>query len=108
VGGVVAGTALRAAVAVSVVWAGLAGLVAPAAHAVAGPVALVAWGDMGTQQQDVPATALATLNGYIGRQSNGSYPLAGNIDDVAIYAAALPGTTVVRHYFAGVNGPAPS
>jgi hypothetical protein len=63
---------------------------------------------MGTQQQDVPATALATLNGYIGRQSNGSYPLAGNIDDVAIYAAALPGTTVVRHYFAGVNDPAPS
>jgi hypothetical protein len=60
------------------------------------------------QRTDLPATALATLNGYIGRQSNGSYPLAGNIDDVAVYDAALPGTTVVRHYFAGVNGPVPS
>ncbi len=60
------------------------------------------------QRTDLPATALATLNGYIGRQSNGSYPLAGDIDDVAVYASALSGTTVVRHYFAGVNGPAPS
>jgi uncharacterized protein YbjT (DUF2867 family) len=37
-------------------------------------------------------------------QTNGNYPLTGSIDDVAVYASALPGTTVVRHYFSGVNG----
>ena len=33
----------------------LVGVAAPAAHAAAGPVALVAWGDMATRQQGVPA-----------------------------------------------------
>jgi hypothetical protein len=60
------------------------------------------------QRTDLPATASASLNGTIGMQSNGNYPLTGGIDDVAVYASALSGTTVVRHYFAGVNGPAPS
>jgi hypothetical protein len=60
------------------------------------------------QRTDLPATALATLTGTIGMQSNGNYPLTGGIDDVAVYASALRGTTIVRHYFAAENGPAPS
>jgi hypothetical protein len=45
------------------------------------------------QRTDLPATAFVSLNRTIGVQSNGNYPLAGGIDDAAIYASALPGTT---------------
>ena len=59
------------------------------------------------QRADLPATATANVNGYIGDQANGAYHLTGRIDDVAIYASALTASTVASHYQAALHGPAP-
>ncbi|EBM0725683.1 LamG domain-containing protein, partial [Salmonella enterica subsp. enterica serovar Senftenberg] len=40
-------------------------------------------------RSDLPPTAPANLNGTIGLQSNGNYPLTGRIDEVALYSNAL-------------------
>jgi hypothetical protein len=53
------------------------------------------------QRSDLPATAPATLDGAIGAQSNGNYPLFGRIDEVAVYASALSATDVSADYQAG-------
>ncbi len=60
------------------------------------------------QRTDLPATATASINGYIASQSNGLYYLTGGIDDIAIYASALTPSTVASHYQAALSGPAPS
>ncbi len=60
------------------------------------------------QRTDLPATATATISGYIADQANGLYYLNGGIDDVAIYASALTPSTIASHYLAAQNGPAPS
>jgi hypothetical protein len=59
------------------------------------------------QRSDLPATAPANLNGAIGVQSNGSYPLTGRIDEVALYSNALSAGDVADDYQAGVDGPPP-
>jgi hypothetical protein len=56
------------------------------------------------QRTDLPATALANLNGAIGMQSNGSYPLTGRIDEVALYRSALSATDVSNDYQAAQGG----
>jgi hypothetical protein len=60
------------------------------------------------QRSDLPATATANLNGAIGMQQGTAYPLAGTIDDVAVYTGALPPTAVSAHYRAALSGPAPT
>jgi hypothetical protein len=60
------------------------------------------------QRTDLPATATASISGYIASQSNGLYYLNGGVDDVAIYASALTPAAVASHYQAALNGPAPS
>jgi Concanavalin A-like lectin/glucanases superfamily/Phosphoesterase family len=60
------------------------------------------------QRTDLPATATATITGYIADQANGNYYLNGRIDDVAIYASALSASTVASHYQAALHGPPPS
>jgi hypothetical protein len=60
------------------------------------------------QRSDLPATATASINGYIASQTNNLYYLNGRADDVAIYAAALGPSTIASHYQAALNGPAPS
>jgi hypothetical protein len=59
------------------------------------------------QRTDLPATATANLNGAIGMQQGTAYPLAGTIDDVAVYTGALSATAVSAHYRAALSGPAP-
>ena len=60
------------------------------------------------QRSDLPATATATVNGYIASQTNNLYYLTGRADDVAIYTSALSPATIASHYQAALNGPAPS
>lgn len=60
------------------------------------------------QRGDLPATAPATLAGWIGAQGGTSYPLAGRIDDVAIYNTALDAPAITDHWIASYLGPAPS
>ena len=59
------------------------------------------------QRTDLPATAPASLNGAIGRQSNGNYPLTGRIDEVAVYSSALSPADVADDYRAALTGPPP-
>jgi hypothetical protein len=59
------------------------------------------------QRTDLPATATASISGYIADQANGAYHLTGRVDDVALYASALAASTVASHYQAALNGPAP-
>lgn len=59
------------------------------------------------QRTDLPATAPANLNGAIGRQANGNYPLTGRIDEVALYSSALSGADVANDYQAALTGPPP-
>jgi hypothetical protein len=54
------------------------------------------------QRSDLPATAPATLSGAIGAQSNGSYPLYGRIDEVAVYGTALSDSDVAADYHAAL------
>jgi hypothetical protein len=65
-------------------------------------------GEQIAQRSDLPATAPATLDGAIGAQGNGNYPLYGRIDEVAIYASALSASDVAADYQAALSGPAPS
>jgi hypothetical protein len=60
------------------------------------------------QRSDLPATAAATINGYIASQTNNLYYLTGKIDDVAIYGSAVTASTIASHYQAALSGPAPS
>jgi hypothetical protein len=60
------------------------------------------------QRADLPATATANISGYIASQANNLYYLNGRIDDVAIYASALPPSTIASHYQAALYGPPPS
>ncbi len=57
------------------------------------------------QRTDLPATAPASLNGAIGRQTNGSYPLTGRIDEVALYRGALSATDVANDYQTALGKP---
>jgi hypothetical protein len=50
------------------------------------------------QRTDLPSAATANINGYIADQANGNYYLSGGVDDVAIYASALPASTIASHY----------
>ena len=59
------------------------------------------------QRTDLPASATANINGDIADQANGAYHLTGRIDDVALYASALTGSTIASHYQAALHGPAP-
>jgi hypothetical protein len=59
------------------------------------------------QRTDLPASAAASLSGYIADQANGNYHLTGRIDDVAIYTSALTASTIASHYQAALHGPPP-
>lgn len=59
------------------------------------------------QRTDLPATAPANINGAIGAQSNGSYPLHGGIDEVAVYSGALSPTDVADDYRSALFGGTP-
>jgi hypothetical protein len=59
------------------------------------------------QRTDLPATAPASLNGAIGMQANGNYPLTGRTDEVALYSSALSATDVADDYQAALTGPPP-
>jgi hypothetical protein len=59
------------------------------------------------QRTDLPATGTADLNGAIGRQADGLYPMAGRVDEVALYNAALTPADVGNDYTAATNGSAP-
>jgi hypothetical protein len=59
------------------------------------------------QRTDLPATAQANLNGAIGVQANGNYPLTGHIDEVALYNSALSATDVADDHQAALTGPPP-
>ena len=59
------------------------------------------------QRTDLPATATASITGYIADQNNGLYYLNGGIDDVAVYASALTPSTIASHYQAAGYNPAP-
>jgi hypothetical protein len=59
------------------------------------------------QRTDLPATATASLNGAIGMQANGNYPLTGRIDEVALYSSALSAADVAADYQAALSGPPP-
>jgi hypothetical protein len=59
-------------------------------------------------RSDLPATATASLNGYIADQNNGNYYLTGKIDEVAIYNRALSSLNVSNGYVAALNGIAPT
>ncbi|MCU1656436.1 MAG: Alkaline phosphatase [Pseudonocardiales bacterium] len=50
------------------------------------------------QRTDLPATAIAGLAGTIGTQTGGQYPMAGTIDEVAVYNVALSATDVSDDY----------
>src|SRR5829696_2008022 len=58
-------------------------------------------------RSDLPASAVATLNGYIGMQASGNYPLTGRIDEVAVYASALSAADVADDYRAALSGAPP-
>ena len=60
------------------------------------------------QRSDLPATAAANLNGAIGAQANGNYPLNGRLDEVALYSTALSATDVSNDYQTALNGPPPT
>ena len=59
------------------------------------------------QRTDLPASATASISGYIADQANGAYHLTGRVDDVAIYASALTASTIASHYQAALQGPPP-
>src|SRR5207244_2146234 len=59
------------------------------------------------QRTGLPASAPAYVNGYIGVQNNGNYPLTGRLDEVALYSSALSSTDVANDYAAALNGPPP-
>src|SRR6266849_9624869 len=46
------------------------------------------------QRSDLPATAAATVNGYIASQTNNLYYLTGRVQDVAAYNRALSSVEV--------------
>ena len=60
------------------------------------------------QRTDLPASATANLNGWIGAQGGNAYYLAGDVDDVAVYTTALAPATITSHYRSAMTGPAPS
>ncbi len=47
----------------------------------------------------LPSVTTASITGSIGRVST-TYPLKGQIDEVAVYSAALSAATVQQHYAA--------
>jgi hypothetical protein len=49
-------------------------------------------------RSDLPASAAASLNGYIADQNNGNYYLTGKLDEVAVYTSALSPAVVANHY----------
>jgi concanavalin A-like lectin/glucanase superfamily protein/chitobiase/beta-hexosaminidase-like protein/calcineurin-like phosphoesterase family protein len=59
------------------------------------------------QRTDLPATATASLAGTIGMQTGGLCPMAGSLDEVAIYSAALSAADVTSDYTAATNGAPP-
>jgi hypothetical protein len=60
------------------------------------------------QRTNLPATATANLNGWIGAQGGTTYYAVGRIDDVSIYTSALSATAIQNHYTAATTGPAPT
>jgi len=60
------------------------------------------------QRSDLPATATASIVGYLGAQNNGAYYLSGRLQDVALYTQALSSTDVRNSYAAALNGIAPT
>jgi len=60
------------------------------------------------QRSDLPATATASINGYIAAQNSGAYYLTGRLQDVALYTRALSSDDVRNGYMAGLNGIAPT
>ncbi|MDT4893104.1 MAG: hypothetical protein QOE97_2139, partial [Pseudonocardiales bacterium] len=59
------------------------------------------------QRTDLPATATANINGWIGAQGGTTYYAVGRIDDVSTYSAALSPTQVGNHYSSAISGTAP-
>jgi hypothetical protein len=58
------------------------------------------------QRTDLPATATADINGWIGAQTGSAYYATGRIDDISTYTAALTAQQVKNHYSAATSGTA--
>jgi hypothetical protein len=59
------------------------------------------------QRTDLPAAAGVSLSGTIGMQTGDLYPMAGSIDEVAVYNAALSATDVTNDYTSATSGASP-
>jgi len=59
------------------------------------------------QRTDLPATAVATVDGWIGAMDGSSYFLTGKVDDLAVYGSRLTRDDVADNYAAGLNGLTP-
>ncbi|MEP7177986.1 MAG: chitobiase/beta-hexosaminidase C-terminal domain-containing protein [Pseudonocardiales bacterium] len=59
------------------------------------------------RRTDLPAAATASLAATIGTQTGGLYPMAGTIDEVAVYNAALSAADVTNDYTSATNGSSP-
>jgi hypothetical protein len=60
------------------------------------------------QRTDLPASATATISGWIGAQGGSAYYFPGRIDDVCVYTVGLTADAVSDEYNAGINGLAPA
>jgi hypothetical protein len=60
------------------------------------------------QRSDLPPTAAASVSVAIGAQGGTNYPLAGQVDEVAVYSGALSATAVTAHYRAALYGRPPA